>query len=856
MSADDDRLHAELSLLRNMRFAEMDPDAYQQWQDKVDDIGDQYQKARAIEKSDKSTAEQKKYAKDLGDTIAKGLPAMAKGLQAAIVAFNKGDAITGSAAIMDICAAAAPMIALMCIAAGPEGMLVGAVFSVIGQIIAIFTPKQPSLKDQIQEMLRDLNAETQLQSIEAVHLSNEVRDVMLTTIYRDLAEHTNLSLLVRAGEREAFDAGGSLDGKTIVAVRGSVAAAQVKLRYPGSTIRFVDEVARDQQNALGYVAGTLIAGGQADALYGLDLRNRALRDDRTGLAVADVHMAPGRKPSILELPLLTEDDADRFDARLEALIISVQRVQAKSDIAEFTNWQVAAWLKMKEKQKYPRWPEVLTLWCRVYSDRISSNIKFNCLIDPELLREKVVYTHERDGGCPLPPLRKAKIHGFLTTLQALATVLRTESAACNEVALKVLQDIMPAVRNWGLFAFLRTDHGLYFSGGPDPSRDWVDRSDRNYYHRLSLSTGRAPLDGGTGARYDLKPKYDCLLLKSDSNQYPGTHAWLDRLHVRSNDFDIQDTTLIRDKPQFLDVCATQGMAGLECWAIPGGHDGIETWSLDKANQFKQVDWVKIDQSPVDHVRALYPTQDSLIAADPDAAAIEAGSAWFDPRQDGYAALIYGGLRDRGNIYVNALKAGYYVPSPWPSYAGIAVDDRHVWVFRAETIACATHASVIACLQKKRAAPQWMQHRLQSKMLGCLLTDFRARPVKPDEHPIDSGYGHEHYWCIDLAPAVRPMPPLKGLISMSPCADGTILASVVYREAFCETREYADPRPIRWQAKDGPKVYSTSYSIDWAKQTIRIDDTWVEFDSPGLQVQKLPIPCWPLLSSLNTRLEMR
>ena len=86
--------------------------------------------ARAIENDEKRTAEERKRAKEVADGIAKAAPAITKSVISAIKAFNKGDAINGAAEIMDICASLAPLISTFLNAAGPEGALVGAFFSV------------------------------------------------------------------------------------------------------------------------------------------------------------------------------------------------------------------------------------------------------------------------------------------------------------------------------------------------------------------------------------------------------------------------------------------------------------------------------------------------------------------------------------------------------------------------------------------------------------------------------------------------------------------------------------------------------------------------------------------------------
>ena len=122
---------------------------------------------------------------------------------------------------------------------------------------------------------------------------------------------------------------------------------------------------------------------------------------------------------------------------------------------------------------------------------------------------------------------------------------------------------------------------------------------------------------------------------------------------------------------------------------------------------------------------------SVLPDDPDADAIPRGSAWLDPEQPAYAALIYAGLRSAPEIYVNGLNAGHYVPSPWPTYTGIAVDKHYLWVFQPYGFACATHASVISCILSKRTAPRWIQYSLPVKMQGRFTTNVRGEPIGPD-----------------------------------------------------------------------------------------------------------------------------
>jgi hypothetical protein len=121
LSAQDDYVNQNLAILRDLQMSGMDPEEYLSWQATVDDVNDEYVRARAIEKDDKRTAEERKRAKEVADGIAKAAPAITKSVISAIKAFNKGDSINGAADIMDICASLAPLISTFLDAAGPEG---------------------------------------------------------------------------------------------------------------------------------------------------------------------------------------------------------------------------------------------------------------------------------------------------------------------------------------------------------------------------------------------------------------------------------------------------------------------------------------------------------------------------------------------------------------------------------------------------------------------------------------------------------------------------------------------------------------------------------------------------------------
>ena len=117
---------------------------------------------------DADEATKKKYA-DLCDSIAGALPSMTKGgARWPTLLSNRGDNINRSAAIMDICAAAAPILGSLSWPAGRPVRCLGRLFSVVGQLLSFFGPKQPSLKDQITDMMVGLEAEAKLKTMQSV----------------------------------------------------------------------------------------------------------------------------------------------------------------------------------------------------------------------------------------------------------------------------------------------------------------------------------------------------------------------------------------------------------------------------------------------------------------------------------------------------------------------------------------------------------------------------------------------------------------------------------------------------------------------------------------------------------------
>jgi ABC-type amino acid transport substrate-binding protein len=106
------------------------------------------------------------------------------------------------------------------------------------------------------------------------------------------------SMLVRSGDKAAFDDYKTLSGKRIIVTKGSTADIDAKKRYPGCTFQYVEDVTKGQQDAQAYIAKELIGNGRADAFGEGDVSNQYLRDQYSkevpgGLELADVHLIDG-----------------------------------------------------------------------------------------------------------------------------------------------------------------------------------------------------------------------------------------------------------------------------------------------------------------------------------------------------------------------------------------------------------------------------------------------------------------------------------------------------------------------------------------------------------------------------------
>ena len=106
--------------------------------------------------------------------FAEALPQLTQSIINANAAFRDGDTFGGTAAIMDICGTMSTFIGNLSVAGGPPGAVVGAIFSVVSMILNLFKQPPESLTEQIENMLRMIQAEELIENLEAARKDLEV----------------------------------------------------------------------------------------------------------------------------------------------------------------------------------------------------------------------------------------------------------------------------------------------------------------------------------------------------------------------------------------------------------------------------------------------------------------------------------------------------------------------------------------------------------------------------------------------------------------------------------------------------------------------------------------------------------
>jgi hypothetical protein len=797
LTPQEEHVKANIELLLQMHLEGLskDPAAQQKLKASIDKIRGEYQEAVS------------KDYKDIADSIANCLPNLVKGTKDAVDAFKEGDYISGSAALMDICASVIPVFASLSAAGGPVATLFGAVLSVVGQILSFFAPKQPSLEDKIQKMLDHLKDQKQFESITAFGHSVS----------------SYISMLQKATD------GAHRMGKP-VALAGTVSLTHGLRVVTGTATKFKEECRLDREQVSLWLTFNSDTSGTAYKIDTIDGdTSLTLTTEYQGESIASSPVQQRERTvqrrsinDVLAMPLTTTGEAQKFLVQIDRLELGLGKSQAKLDAPVFASWEVAGYLENKDNWKNEGWPEVLGVWCRTYVDLLTANIMLNSLVDEKTVARLLIDTDEGNTQSPLPTQTRHDCWLALTRLQSLQGALNDLWASDKEEVLqKVVQTVRPVARERGLYAHIGwwagSETSMYIArgNGKGDRLAWERKSNTAWLTSISIHVPRAQQDS-------YAPTYELLTNGYESDAIPsgiwrqvlnpvtgdlfdGTLAIQGRYHDRRrpNDgerfFDAagiayNDKTLgFDDSTHPLTLVALAIGNGPKCY--------LNYYTIDKDGKSTRVN-TQPDLDGMKDVRCLYLPPNTL-ADDPDADAMKDSNAKppGPPLLAQNAQVVYGGVRDRNVVHVVAWNSGWNSgdavdgPENWTGYNGIEVDPYYLWVFGKGGIACATHASMIKCRQRKAkgdrlARPTWISH------------DFDKQFTAPE------------------------------VISLYPCVDETLLVSML------------------------GDIYTADYRIDRPKNgTSRIiTSPWVQRGGVAKQLIKMPIPAWSVLESLRANLE--
>ena len=163
-------------------------------------LSELHQKATAPGAKPADQAEYHHYMEGL----AEGLPELTTGVIGAVQAFKDGDPFAETAAVLGLCATLSSTLgALAGPSAGPPGALLGAVFSMVSMILSIWIPKGPPLIEQIEGLLRQLQAESKLQKLGAAE--EEIRKFVY--MVQEVHRETGAPLHTESGSTRPYSTG-------------------------------------------------------------------------------------------------------------------------------------------------------------------------------------------------------------------------------------------------------------------------------------------------------------------------------------------------------------------------------------------------------------------------------------------------------------------------------------------------------------------------------------------------------------------------------------------------------------------------------------------------------------------------
>lgn len=466
-------------------------------------------------------------------------------------------------------------------------------------------------------------------------------------------------------------------------------------------------------------------------------------------------------------------------------------------------WEVARWLREEKNQPLEKWPTILAGWCQAYSDLLLTTSMLPILANPDGMRKRF---DEAEG---LPSEHKAELRKSLTSLRANAWARLTEIEAANRTASQHVRTLFSAAQNRGMCWQIDPSGSGYLYGGTDLRRG-AFRYLEAQCKRIAVAASEKDLGTPTPTYhiFPLEPSRDGRTYHGLSKHpYDKPPAWKD---------------LGPSVRGLTDIWATYGGGSNANEIYFHGTKGksIVGYILDESGKVRPGNYSPVLKSNAISVRVV--RNPSWIVDDPDA-----GPEGARLQREAY--ITYGGCEASPDIFVDALGVGAgYVPSPWTEYRGLGVDDHYLWVFGSGGFACATHASVMRCRKKEIDRPRWMEH-----------------------YPNDLLYSEKYH--EDQKKVTRPAPPLRGLLDLSPCDDGTLVAAIAKRSVRYQPRGRFGG--VDWYFVDdaAPPLYTAVYQTNLKEQKIKVEWMKLPEGTTGVRVQKLPVACWSMLETLEESL---
>jgi hypothetical protein len=350
----------------------------------------------------------------------------------------------------------------------------------------------------------------------------------------------------------------------------------------------------------------------------------------------------------------------------------------------------------------------------------------------------------------------------------------------NTETSEFLKKVVPAARKRGLFVIAFSGQKIYVASGPKVFQE--NRFGAGIFDHCRRMSITRPKEGVNSPA----AQYDLWVLDSGAGKF----AYHNRLDTRKRALTQPYADYVGGKKPmvgnlFSDWWPVPGagntftMYGTRDWEQGGALEAY-TWNKEDAKTFKRIDWRPGTEPKMVQIRVAMPL--ATLSDDPDRdqmpeSLLRGGS------------ILYGTLEGSTDIFIWTNNAQNTVRIPHSAYSGIAVDPYFLWMYGRDGFACATHASVMSCINKKRSMPLWLNP-------------------------------------LTLSQNIAPV------LDLSSCEDGTLLVS--------------SPDSL------STAVYHVDFKTASMPEGGRLSvEPWDTF--PGAagaaQVQKLPIFGWPLIESL-------